>query len=199
MAWPTSIEEQACKKVWLPKYKVFSQPAPRGAEPPPEQFIKLVATPVGPRAPRMLQAYHTSVMVGGAELSFGMLGISIAYGPASHNNLPRSSETVVRDVGWVGYVDAVSFRKRLLPYFRRGTYDLLRKNCNCFSDVCLSVLVGVRLDNEYRYLEEAAISIDKTSGLVRRLSFGVYKPNPQADAFSVEGVVSEFGDVEHAI
>lgn len=153
--------------------------------------VQLVVTPIGPQLPRQLQAYHTSVIIGDQELSFGLTGLCLGRGPASHKHLPRSSETVVSEVGLVSSVDASTLKRKLRPFFRKDSYDLLRKNCNSFSDVCLAVLVGARLDEKYRKLEEAALSLDSYLGLVRIASGGNYKPNPEADAFQVVQVVSE--------
>merc|ERR550532_1541317 len=174
--------------------KVFHKPA--SYEPLAEQSIKLVVTPIGPHLPRKFQAYHTSVLVDDQELSFSMMGIGTARGPESHLSLPRSVETVIKDMGKVRSVDVASLKAKLRPYFRRDSYDLLRKNCNSFSHVCLSILVGTGLDGEYRYLEGAAIAMDRHMGLVQRLSRGNYVPNPKAGAFAVEEVVAKFLDTE---
>jgi len=191
----TCSEELNRKASWLPTLLGISDWAL--CKPPAKQLeleleVKLVVTPIGPRLPRKLQAYHTSVLVGDQELAFGLTGMCSARGPKSHKDLPRSDETTLHDMGVVRSMTATDLRRKLIPHFRRDSYDLLRKNCNSFSDVCLSILVGARLDREYRYLEEAALSLESSMGLVRMLSGGQYTQNPEADAFGLEEVISEF-------
>jgi len=170
-------------------------------QPPPEHDVTLVITPIGPRLPRKFQAYHSSVLLGDLELSFSMLGITILQGPQSHEHLPRSEESETRDMGKVRCVDAVSLRSKLLPHFRHNTYDLLRKNCNSFSDVCLFALVGARLDRDYRHLEQASLIMENSFGLIQRLTRGKYIPNPDAEAFMVEEVLAKLDGMaeDHAL
>merc|ERR1719510_412125 len=79
----------------------------------------------------------------------------------------------------------------LRPHFLPGTYDLLRKNCNSFSDCALFVLLGRRLDEKYRSLEKIGAEWDKHMGLIQNFTGGNYKPNPQADGFRSCMVVAQ--------
>mmetsp|Transcript_56593 Transcript_56593/g.127708 ORF Transcript_56593/g.127708 Transcript_56593/m.127708 type:complete len:118 (+) Transcript_56593:221-574(+) len=73
--------------------------------------------------------------------------------------------------------------KVLRPFFREGSYDLLRKNCNCFSDCALFYLLGRRLEGKYKVLEQLCEYMERNAGLVRLLSLGDYTQNPEADSF----------------
>lgn len=71
-------------------------------------------------------------------------------------------------------------------HFRPGSYDLLRKNCNSFSDVAIYFLTGKRISSKFRQMEKLG------SGLLGGAGLGQsYKPNPQADGFDVEAVIDE--------
>jgi len=47
--------------------------------------------------------------------------------------------------------------RNLRQHFRPGTYDLLRKNCNSFSDCAMYFLLQQRLPAEYRTLEQLGV------------------------------------------
>merc|ERR1712187_227734 len=64
-----------------------------------------------------------------------------------------------------------------------GTYDLLQKNCNSFSDCALFFLLGKRLDTKYRSLEKRGKSFPSVMK-----SMG-YEKNDKADGFDVEEVI----------
>mmetsp|Transcript_4394 Transcript_4394/g.10646 ORF Transcript_4394/g.10646 Transcript_4394/m.10646 type:complete len:201 (-) Transcript_4394:356-958(-) len=151
--------------------------------------VFLVATPLGPRLPKM-QAYHTSVMLDNLEHSFGPYGFMLAHGPQSHRMYPRNRETRIIDMGY-SKVDARNWSQTVRPYFEQNSYDLLRKNCNSFSDVALKDLTGQRLDKRYREIEQYARTADKYSHVVRALTGGSYKPNPTADGFAPLKVVAD--------
>merc|ERR1719198_2928640 len=76
----------------------------------------------------------------------------------------------------------------LESYFLPGTYDLLRKNCNSFSDAALFYMVHKRLDRKYRTLEQIGAG---SMGLVQAASGGQYVPNPRAAAFDLEKLVQD--------
>mmetsp|Transcript_21589 Transcript_21589/g.74109 ORF Transcript_21589/g.74109 Transcript_21589/m.74109 type:complete len:224 (+) Transcript_21589:196-867(+) len=142
--------------------------------------VYLVATPFGPGLPN-LQAYHTSVVVDRMEYSFCPFGVVLGHGPESHRAFD-SSRTKIFDMGYAR-VDARDFAKNMRELFMRGSYDLLRKNCNSFSDVALSYLVGKRLESKFSQMEQIGASADKYSALVRLGSGGAYRPNPAAEGF----------------
>ena len=79
--------------------------------------------------------------------------------------------------------------KALGHHFKEGSYDLLRKNCNSFSDCALWFLLERRLDVSYRGLEQVGAVADSNAGLVQYLSGSRYMPNPAADSFDLERTV----------
>lgn len=152
--------------------------------------VYLVATPIGPRLPKVPQAFHTSVLLDGVEHAFGATGIVSAQGPQSHRLCERyPKETKFVDMGY-SRVDAADFAPLMREFFRERTYDLLRKNCNSFSDVVLADLTGQRLDARYRSLEQVAHTADKYIGFVQALTGGIYKPNRAADDFVADQVIA---------
>mmetsp|Transcript_176712 Transcript_176712/g.566710 ORF Transcript_176712/g.566710 Transcript_176712/m.566710 type:complete len:183 (+) Transcript_176712:428-976(+) len=156
-----------------------------------QRRVQLVITPIGPWLPlKRLQAYHSSILIDDFEYSFGICGIVVAQGAQSHEYFPRSpAETQIVDMGTTQR-SAKEMYKKLRPYFRKNSYDLLRKNCNSFSDCVLCYLSNARLPKAYRTLERMGKSADKRSGFVRAISWGQYMPNPQADSFLAKSVRS---------
>ncbi|CAJ1373109.1 unnamed protein product [Effrenium voratum] len=86
-------------------------------------------------------AYHSSVVVNGDEYFFSDGGISSSSGLMSHKNpqMPDSKPEVI-EMGMSPYTGS-QMRAALERFFVSGTYDLLRKNCNSFSDVALFYLL----------------------------------------------------------
>mmetsp|Transcript_46277 Transcript_46277/g.110110 ORF Transcript_46277/g.110110 Transcript_46277/m.110110 type:complete len:623 (-) Transcript_46277:226-2094(-) len=133
-----------------------------------------------------LTAYHTSVLLDEDEFVFSSAGISVNRGPASHQQTPQIVE--------LGRTDCT--RERLLStlgsYFQPDTYDLLRKNCNSFTDCALYLLVQQRLDAKYRTLDGlAAQHVD--SPLLQAVAGGMYRQNPRAADFDVQQVLRAVG------
>ncbi|CAK0820735.1 unnamed protein product [Prorocentrum cordatum] len=134
------------------------------------------------------QVYHSSVLVEGLEFSFGaMPGLTMASGAASHAAVGGSPR--VFELGFSERT-ARQLATALGPYFKRGTYDLLRKNCNTFSDCAIFFLLGQRLDSKFRSLDQLGASIP---GVVQMGSFGFYRPNRAADSFDVEVLIQSIG------
>jgi len=157
--------------------------------PPPR--VQLLVTPIGPKLPK-LQAYHSSIVVDGVEYSFGNRGIVSARGHQSHRALPRApADTRIFDLPVARRTDVDNLMRKLGPYFRANTYDLLRKNCNSFTDCALHYLLGQRLDKQYRCVEQIAHTADRHACLIQALSGGGYQPNRNADGFSVDRVILE--------
>ena len=77
-----------------------------------------------------------------------------------------------------------SMLNMLRPHFQSGTYDLLRKNCNSFSDCALWFLLKERLPSTYNSMEKLGNTMQK---LVMQNS--EYTPNPKADNFDKEKVI----------
>jgi len=194
------------RKTWLPTLldrRRWGQPRGRSSSPkarspcsPCREGVKLLVTPIGPKTlPRKFQPYHTSVMVGDKELSFGISGLCMCRGPQSHECLPRSSETKIIDKGPVGDIDCYLLRRVLRPHYHEDSYDLLKKNCNSFSDVLLGILVGERLPKEYKYLETLAQNVDRNMfGIVRKLGNGTYVPTPEAADYSSDALIEQLKD-----
>lgn len=155
----------------------------------PGQQVELAITPIGPKTPG-LQAYHTSVVVDGVEFSFSNYGVQDAEDLLSHQHLGVCGDTEVVGMGLTS-ISADDMERALKPYFQEGTYDLLRKNCNSFSDCALFYLLDIRLDVSYRGLEQLGAAADQNAGVVQALSNGEYQPNPKADKFNLEQVMRE--------
>lgn len=151
---------------------------------PPSQ-IHLVVTPIGPHVG--VQAYHSSILVDGLEYSFGPAGITVTEGLTSHRRFGRAAhETQILYMGLARHSEVAGLFESLRPFFLMNTYDLLRKNCNSFSDVALYFLLGCRLRRDFR----VADCVGKAcSGLVQVL--GSYRPNPNADGWEVAQVLYE--------
>ncbi|CAJ1391924.1 unnamed protein product [Effrenium voratum] len=147
--------------------------------------VELAASKLGPGFPGF-QAYHTSVRVDELEYSFSGDGIVAGRGLPSHSRLPDETQVVYMGLCCI---DGDEMRKHMNPHFKRGSYDLLRKNCNSFSDCALFFLLDTRLDPSYRGLEQLGHMADRQAGIVQAITEGKYCPNPCADGFSVERTI----------
>mmetsp|Transcript_33479 Transcript_33479/g.86527 ORF Transcript_33479/g.86527 Transcript_33479/m.86527 type:complete len:501 (-) Transcript_33479:95-1597(-) len=152
--------------------------------------VKLVASPLGGMGG--LAGYHTSVLVSGEEYSFSNGGISVGRGPESHN-APGLQGFQSFELGATSKTGS-QLLSVMRPHFMPGTYDLLRKSCNYFSDTAIFYLLGQRLDSRYSSLERMGAG---AGGFVQLASAGQYTPNPLADGFNVQSVISGLG-VDHA-
>lgn len=147
--------------------------------------VDVCATTFGPGI-LGVQAYHTSVMVDYMEYAFSNEGVTTGPPLTSHKMLPNKT-----DVNYAG-LTSISGNHMLAvvePHFRKGTYDLLRKNCNSFSDCALFYLLGRRLDGKYRTMEQMGEYADEHLGLIRAVTMGDYVPNPKAATFTVDSIV----------
>jgi len=132
-------------------------------------------------------AFHSSVLIDGEEFCFsGTAGITVGRSTASHE--PLGTRPRVVNVGSTlrsgGELLAV-----LEPHFAPGTYDLCRKNCNTFSDCALYFLIQRRLHSRYVKLERICSMLP---AVVQLVSGGIYEPNPLADDFCTEKLISSF-------
>eukprot|EP00930_Biecheleria_cincta_P027498 TRINITY_DN19309_c0_g1_i2.p1 TRINITY_DN19309_c0_g1~~TRINITY_DN19309_c0_g1_i2.p1 ORF type:complete len:210 (+),score=24.89 TRINITY_DN19309_c0_g1_i2:90-719(+) len=136
-------------------------------------------------------AYHTSIAIGDTEYSFGPSGIVPSRAWLSHSMIKPGvqSPEIVLFMGSTN-VQGVALTDVLEPYFMPGTYDLLLKNCNAFSNAALFFLLGTQLEAKYTALDRAGAAMDKTAGLVQLLSMGNYIPNPKAVNFELPKVLS---------
>merc|ERR1712032_374276 len=94
----------------------------------------------------------------------------------------------------MGSTSGKQMLKALKPHFKVDTYDLLRKNCNSFSDCALFYLLDVRLEPKYRDLEKLGAAAEKNTGLVQSVTGGEYQPNPSADGFDLEKLMKKIND-----
>merc|ERR550537_1634853 len=131
------------------------------------------------------KAYHTSVVIDGEEFFFDGNGIETTRNLGSH--APMQGEPKLFPMGLTKQW-ASSIKGRLAQHFQPGSYDLLRKNCNSFSDACLYFLLGKRLDTGYPQVEQLGAKFPQ---LVQNVSGGEYSPNPKADGFNLEKVCEE--------
>mmetsp|Transcript_2598 Transcript_2598/g.5527 ORF Transcript_2598/g.5527 Transcript_2598/m.5527 type:complete len:196 (-) Transcript_2598:246-833(-) len=154
--------------------------------------VKLAITPLGSRMPAMPEAYHTSVVVDDVEFAFSPNGVKAGRDFASHRAAlvggsgNRYGPGFVLELG-VSSISGADMARALRPFFRPGTYDLLRKNCNAFSDVALFYLLGRRLDGQYAALERIAAKADDALGVVQILLS--YTPNPKALGFDKNEII----------
>lgn len=156
-------------------------------------YVEVAATPLGPRLGSVgLTAFHTSVLLDGIEHSFGPEGITTARGPRSHGGLPRENEFRRVPVGRTAQ-DATHIISLLRPHFAPGSYDMLRKNCNSFTDVALGFLSARRLGDfgQFTRMERLGASADRF-GILR---IGcTYAPNKAAVGFDREAVLALMGE-----
>jgi len=132
------------------------------------------------------KVYHTSVVVNGVEYYFDKDGvqakkISVAI-PPSHAN---KTSTNVINVGNTNRTGEELIQK-LSRFFQPGSYDLICKNCNTFTDCALAYLLSRRLPKMYSSVEAMAKGMPTVLSLA---SGGRYKANPAAVNFDVEKVV----------
>jgi len=155
--------------------------------------VKLAVSPLGGVPGAM--AWHSSVIVNGEEFSFSDGGITIARNTDSHEAMARQAnsttqtqiKTEVFDMGWSPHSGS-SLKAALERHFNPGTYDLLKKNCNSFSDAALFFLLKKRIDGKYRQLEQLGA---RSPGLVQQMSGGNYTPNPKVANFDLEKVLKD--------
>jgi len=128
--------------------------------------------------PPLANAYHTSIVVEGEEYFFSDQGMCFDDKLISHAG--KAHERY--EAGRTDY-SGTEMWWALQAHFRPGTYDLLRKNCNSFSDAALFFLLRERLDKKYAALE----TLGRTSpDVVMKV---IYVPNPVADSFDIENVI----------
>jgi len=90
--------------------------------------------------------YHTSIWINGEEILFDKCGIQVY--PHCRGRTPLQ----LIDLGLS--IHSMHDAMRVLsPHFKPGTYDLIHKNCNSFSDCMLYFLLGLRLDPLYSTTE----------------------------------------------
>jgi len=160
------------------------EPAP--VQPQGKYEVKLIASKMGPAAMGGFQAFHTSVEIDGTEYFFDGAGVMSSSNRLSHQpdaSNPQSRFDTTEHV--IGYSNksGSQLKDNLRSHFQSGTYDLIRKNCNSFSDCALFYLCKIRLAPGFRSLETKGKSFPS---LLNR--FG-YEPNSKADNFDLEQTI----------
>lgn len=167
--------------------------------------VLMAATPIFQFAG--VAAYHTSVVLGDMEFYFNQQGITASPALWSHligqEERPLGLQTEVLGLG-DSPVSGLALMRGLQPFFADGSYDLLRKNCNTFTDAALYFLTRTRLDSRFSRLERmilaaSPVSTGMLNGLLwaRVLRGGEDEKaselamNPLAQDFSVEDVVAQ--------
>lgn len=148
--------------------------------------VKLIASKMGPAAMGGFQAFHTSVDIDGTEYFFDAAGVMSSSNRLSHQPDPSNPQSRFDTTEHlIGYTNksGTQLKDNLRSHFQAGTYDLIRKNCNSFSDCALFYLCKIRLAPGFRSLETKGKSFPS---LLNR--FG-YEPNAKADNFDMEQTI----------
>lgn len=139
--------------------------------------------------------FHTSIVVDRTEFYFDPKGIQEKASlrrlevPPSHEN---KRNTRVMEVGNSRH-SSDELLQKLDGFFAPGSYDIVHKNCNSFTDCALAFLLSRRLPAEYTGAEKLGKSHPNMLSIA---SGGRYKPNPAAESFNLEQVI--FRVDEHA-
>lgn len=139
--------------------------------------------------PGLASAYHTSVVVNGEEFFFSDSGIFSNMTLTSHQSQP-SEKFQLGFSKWTGQ----QLLRVLHDHFRPGTYDLIKKNCNSFSDCAIYFLLGKRLPSKYSALE--SMGQRASLELLQHFTNGAYQPNQAALNFSVESVLQQLNRLD---
>jgi hypothetical protein len=150
----------------------------------PGYEVELVFSPIADM--RGVAGYHTSVLLAGLEYFYGGAGIVCSPKISSHKKKSKMQRICVG----ISTYSGAELLAVLREYFPPGQYDLLRKNCNAFSDCALYFLCGQRLSWSFKGMDQIGIFADQF-GLIQSISAGEYCPNPKAADFDVEAVILE--------
>jgi len=156
-----------------------------------------------------IAAYHTSVILGTKEYYFDADGIASAPALWSHfvGNDGDVEQEICTEVFTVGRspLSGAALVQGLEVFFYGGSYDVLLKNCNAFTDAALYFLTRRRLDPRFSRLERLIggtrpLSTKLLAAVLRSVIPGGdaeglalpqdYMPNPLAENFSVEDVIA---------
>lgn len=168
-------------------------------------MVKFAAT--GFLAVAGVTVYHTSVILDNHEYYFDSLGIVVAPPLWSHlvGQAKRGGElqTEVIDIG-ISPLSGKDLTDALQPYFNKGSYDLLYKNCNHFTDCALHFLTRNRLEGRFGRMERLLRCTDPISTNIMNKIFravyerktgepcdvDIYTTNPLAEDFTVDDVIN---------
>lgn len=135
--------------------------------------------------PALASAYHTSIVIDGEEYFFSDSGICRDDQLLSHQGKEQGVPSEMYEVGRTDH-SGTELWYALQGHFTPGTYDLLRKNCNSFTDAALFFLLRQRLDSKYSALERLGLT---SPDMVNRVTNGMYVPNPISAAFQIGDVI----------
>lgn len=158
----------------------------------PARRVEMVYTQFGPGLPG-IKAYHTSIIIDGREYSFGNTGLEEAPPMTSHKHLTRASDILPLGHTTLAGEEMVM---ALHQFFGLGTYDMLRKNCNTFSDCAMFFLLGIRLNPGFCELERVGYVAERAFNLMQAITGGSYRPNPAVRDFDVEKLIARITDVK---
>lgn len=174
-----------------------------------------------------MSAYHTSIILGHRELFFDAAGIMEADAFWSHKWCKErckgatgtALQPEVFEMGWTA-LNGECVKHALSPHFQGGSYDILRKNCNTFADVCLNYLTSKRLEGRFSRLERTVLAFEpvstdlmsrlctvstKSASASRRLDTNqtntafTYVSNPLASGFNIEDVITACGSANRDV
>lgn len=186
----------------------------QGSEDGAMHEVKLAAT--GFLTVAGVTAYHTSIIVDKEEYLFDSLGIMVAPPLWSHlaghskgKGAADELQTEVLSLGRTA-LGGRAMAEILRPHFMKGTYDILYKNCNHFTDCALYVLLYQRLPGKYSRGERLVTATDPVStGIMNRVfrSFierntgkpcevDIYVTNPLAEDFDSQEVIDVLDEEE---
>lgn len=165
-----------------------AEPSPAEPLPVGKNTVEIAASALF-QIPMVATAYHTSVLVNDEEFFFSDSGICYDRSLMSHPDGKPSERFAVGRTNFSG----AEVWWALDQHFRPGTYDLLRKNCNSFSDCALWFLLRKRLDTKYVAAERIGRN---TPSLLEQVTGGMYKPNAVAADFDVESVITALQKVK---
>jgi len=129
---------------------------------------------------RLQGAYHTGVEIDGREYSFSERGISAGV-PKTCPEGVTHAKAILMGRTTKSVSGKVAF---LRPSFAPGSYDLLTKNCNNFSDALCFELLGKRIPQWINRLARAGNAIDSGKppsppGTTESNNFAVDSTTPQ--------------------
>mmetsp|Transcript_26150 Transcript_26150/g.60990 ORF Transcript_26150/g.60990 Transcript_26150/m.60990 type:complete len:239 (+) Transcript_26150:50-766(+) len=179
----------------------------RGAE---QHHVRLAVTELFSVAG--VTPYHSSVIVDNFEYFFDNTGIALGPALCSHQIGSQKNATTRAEVIDMGITSRSgrTMVQFLRPFFQRGSYDIIYKNCNHFSDCALYFLTASRLSSSYNRAERWMLSTDPLStGLMNQMfrsymtwatgkefEGDVYVTNQLAEEFSAGEVIEYIDGME---
>lgn len=160
-------------------------------------------------------AYHSSVIVDNREYYFDSMGVMIAPPLWTHlvgqAKRPGNMKTEVIEIGR-SPKGGKAMLQFLRPFFERGSYDILYKNCNSFTDCVLYFLTRTRLDSKYTRMERFMMATNPVStSLMNRIfrsyvesntgkscEVDMYVMNPESEGFAISDVIACINELDEA-